>query len=95
MSILRFLGLDKAPRRHKERGDSETVRRIAAQLERLDPREAKYLAGFAYVLARIANADLDVDASEVAEMERTVSTRSPSSRSVRHSQPTKMSRARR
>ncbi len=74
MSILRFLGLDKAPRRQTERGDSETVRRIAAQLERLEPREAKYLAGFAYVLARIANADLDVDASEVAEMERTVST---------------------
>ena len=74
MSILRFLGLDKAPRRHKERGDSETVRRIAAQLERLEPREAKYLAGFAYVLARIANADLDFDASEVAEMERIVAT---------------------
>ena len=73
MSILRFLGLDKAAPRHTERRDSDTVRRIAEQLERLDPREAKYLAGFAYVLARVANADLEIDASEVAEMERIVS----------------------
>ena len=74
MSILRFLGLDKGAPRHTERGDSDTVRRIAAQLERLDPDEAKYLAGFSYVLARIADADLDFDASEVAEMERIVAT---------------------
>ena len=74
MSILRFLGLDKVAAAHTERGDTDTVRRIAAQLERLDPDEAKYLAGFSYVLARIANADLDVDASEVAEMERIVTT---------------------
>ena len=74
MSILRFLGLDKASPRATERGDTATVRRIAAQLERLDPEEARYLAGFAYVLARIANADLDIDASEVAEMERIVTT---------------------
>ena len=74
MSILRFLGLDKATQRRTERGDSDTVRRIAAQLERLDPQEAKFLAGFAYVLARVANADLEIDASEIAEMERIVTT---------------------
>jgi uncharacterized tellurite resistance protein B-like protein len=74
VSILRFLGLDKTPQHRKDRGDSETVRRIAAQLERLDPGEAKYLAGFAYVLARVANADLDFDASESAEMERIIAT---------------------
>jgi uncharacterized tellurite resistance protein B-like protein len=74
VSILRFLGLDKATPRHTDRGDSDTVRRIAAQLERLDPDEAKYLAGFSYVLARIADADLEIDASEIAEMERIVTT---------------------
>ena len=36
------------------------------------PRTAKRLAGFAYVLARVANADLEIDAAETAEMERSV-----------------------
>jgi uncharacterized tellurite resistance protein B-like protein len=70
MSLLRFLGLGRA------RGDeqeSATIRRIAGELEHLPPEQAKYLAAFAYVLARIANADLSIDASETAEMERIVS----------------------
>lgn len=52
--------------------DSDTVRRIASQLERLDPDQARFLASFAYVLARIAHADLEIDAEETAEMERAV-----------------------
>lgn len=72
MSLLRFLGLagDAAADRGRE---TETVRRIAGQLERLDAAQAKYLAAFAYVLARVANADLDVDPTEVEAMERSVS----------------------
>jgi len=66
----RFLGLDDSP--DEVRGDTETVRRIAAQLERLPADKARYLASFAYVLARVAHADLEIDASEVAEMERIV-----------------------
>jgi len=66
----RFLGLDNSP--DEVRGDTETVRRIAAQLERLPADKARYLASFAYVLARVAHADLEIDASEVAEMERIV-----------------------
>ena len=46
-----------------------TVRRIASKLERLEPAKAKYLASFAYVLARVAHADLDIDESEIAAME--------------------------
>jgi len=53
-----------------ESGDTATVRRIAAELERLPRETAKYLAGFAYVLARVANADLDIDVEETREMER-------------------------
>lgn len=71
MSLLRFLGIG-ADRRAAEQAETDTVRRIAAQLERLEAGEAKYLAAFAYVLARIAHADLEVDASEVGEMERRV-----------------------
>ena len=70
MSLLRFLGLGND--RKNDSGDTETVRRIASQLERIEPDKAKYLASFAYVLARLAHADLDIDATETAEMERSV-----------------------
>ncbi len=68
MSLLRFLGVgDKTP--DVGDGDTATVRRIASKLDRLEPEKAKYLAAFAYVLARVAHADLDIDDSEVAEIE--------------------------
>lgn len=70
MSLWRFLGAGE--KRSEPGGETETVRRIAQQLERLDPEAAKYLAAFAYVLARIANADLEIDPTETAEMERSV-----------------------
>jgi uncharacterized tellurite resistance protein B-like protein len=71
MSLLRFLGLggSEGP---QDRGDTETVRRIAAKLDSLEPGEARYLACFAYVLARVAHADLEIDDSESREMERIV-----------------------
>ena len=74
MSLLRFLGLGgekKRAARESER-DTATVRKIAARLERLDPGTAKYLAAFAYVLARVAHADLSIDSEETAAMERIV-----------------------
>ena len=66
--LKRFLGL--GDERGSDAGDTATVRRIAAELDRLPPDKARYLAGFAYVLARIAHADLDIDDDETAEMER-------------------------
>lgn len=71
MSLLRFLGVGKDQNASAE---TETVRRIAHQLDRLPPETAKFLAAFAYVLARIANADLEIDEAETREMERIVST---------------------
>ena len=68
MSLLRFLGITGAE--DDERGESEAVQRIAARLERLPPEESRYLAAFAYVLARIAQADLEIDAAETTEMHR-------------------------
>ncbi len=71
MSLLRFLGIGgKAGR--DDAGETATVRRIAGELERLPAEKARYLAAFAYVLARIAQADLRIDASETEEMERIV-----------------------
>ena len=68
----KLLGLGDAPKEAGAGvdGDTETVRRIASELDRLPPETAKFLAAFAYVLARVAHADLDVDADETLEMER-------------------------
>jgi uncharacterized tellurite resistance protein B-like protein len=69
-SLARLLGLPAPP---EESRDTETVRRIARELERLPPDEARRLAAFAYVLARVANTESGVSAAEVAAMERIVS----------------------
>jgi uncharacterized tellurite resistance protein B-like protein len=53
-------------------GDTESVRRISARLERLDSGTARHLAAFAYVLARVAQADLRIEAAEAEEMTRVV-----------------------
>jgi uncharacterized tellurite resistance protein B-like protein len=69
--LLRFLGLG-GPGAGPEARGSQTVQRIAAQLDRLPPETARFLAAFAYVLSRVAHADLDIDDAETAEMERRV-----------------------
>jgi uncharacterized tellurite resistance protein B-like protein len=49
-------------------GDTDTVRRIVAELDELAPSRARYLAAFAYVLSRVAGADLDISDVETARM---------------------------
>jgi len=73
-SLLRFLGLrgDARLAAADRGGETETVRRIAARLDQLDPQIAKYLAAFAYVLARVAHADLDIDEAETDKMQEIV-----------------------
>ena len=72
MSILRWLGLGDTRDPSAESGDTETVRRIAARLEGLPAEKRTFVAAFAYVLARVANADLRIDAVEALAMERIV-----------------------
>jgi tellurite resistance protein len=52
--------------------DTDTIRRIAAQLEALPMDQRRFIGGFAYVLGRAAHADLDISPAEVTFMERTV-----------------------
>ncbi len=52
--------------------DTETVRRISRQLDLLDPGEARYLAAFAFVLARVANSDMEISEDENRRMEEVV-----------------------
>lgn len=66
--------LDKLLRRRDDSAaraasDTETVRRIVGELQRLDPNEARYLAAFAFVLARVANADSQISDEETRRME--------------------------
>ena len=74
MSILKFLGLGGAPEKPGQ-GDTDTVRRIAAELDRLDPDRARYIAAFAYILGRVAIADREISAAETQAMERIVAER--------------------
>jgi uncharacterized tellurite resistance protein B-like protein len=68
MSILsRFFGV-----RDDATSEPESMQRIIAELEALEPDRARFLAAFAYLLARVAHADLQIDTTEVAEMERTL-----------------------
>lgn len=69
-SVLLLLGLSDV--KPPESRDTETVRRIAAELDKLEPEEARFLAAFAYVLARVAHADYEVSEDEIREMERLV-----------------------
>jgi uncharacterized tellurite resistance protein B-like protein len=52
--------------------DTETVRRIAGQLDALPIERARYLAAFAYILTRAAAADMDISHVESAAIERLV-----------------------
>ena len=70
MSFLRFLGVGGGE--SAARGDTDTVRRIAARLEAMPPDRARFVAAFAYVLARVAAADLRVSEEETAQMQETV-----------------------
>jgi uncharacterized tellurite resistance protein B-like protein len=66
-SLLGLLGLERpAP----DAGDA--IRRIAGELERLEPPQARYVAAFAFVLSRVAGADHEITAEETEVMERLV-----------------------
>jgi hypothetical protein len=60
VSLLKWFGLaddaDAAP--------LDSVGEIERALTELDPREARYLACFAYILHRVASADHDISADE-------------------------------
>lgn len=69
VSLLRFLGIDRATAPGVE---TAAVRQIVAALDRLDPEVARYIARFAFILGRVARADLAVSSEETAAMECTV-----------------------
>ncbi|MFT5444048.1 MAG: putative tellurite resistance protein B-like protein [Myxococcota bacterium] len=69
MSLLkRFFGLDVGE--GDDNAASPALNRIIATLEGMPEERARFIAAFAYVLARVAHADLRIEDSEVDAMVR-------------------------
>ena len=71
MSILKFLGLQQSEE-VVSAGETDTVRKIVDRLDSMDPEKARYVAAFAYILGRVAHADLDISTAETRSMEEIV-----------------------
>ncbi len=72
--LRRLFGLDGAAESAaRAESETETVRAIIRQLDQLEPDRARYLAAFAFVLSRVANAEDGISPEETATMERLVS----------------------
>ncbi|MBZ5543869.1 MAG: TerB family tellurite resistance protein [Acidobacteriia bacterium] len=80
-TLWEFLGLTKSqdwqkrPRGEWAAAETETVRKIVEALGQMEPERARYIAAFAYLLSRVARADLKISPEEELEMERIVSER--------------------
>ncbi len=66
-SIFDFFRGDRRPATSD--GDTATVRKIVRALEAMDGERARFVAAFAYLLSRVANADLDISSDETDAME--------------------------
>ncbi len=71
MSILGFLKFDQH-RASDSSAETEAIRKIAEAVDRMDPERAKYIAAFAYLLSRVARADLEISPEETRSMEKIV-----------------------
>lgn len=54
------------------RDETETIRKIVKQLDNLQPEHARFIAAFAYILSRVARADMNISDVETEQMERQV-----------------------
>ena len=72
MALRRFLGGSTDSPGQMDARDTETVRRIAGQLDALPVDRARYLAAFAYILTRAAAADLHISETESRAIEQLV-----------------------
>ena len=70
MSLMTLLGLtDDASPAAAADNDTDTMRRIAAELDHMDEDRARYLAAFAYILGRVAHADSRFSDIETEKMQ--------------------------
>jgi len=71
MGLFRILGIEP-PSNAAAGAETETVRKITRALDQMPPEGARYLAAFAYILSRVARADLVISDEETRAMERIV-----------------------
>jgi uncharacterized tellurite resistance protein B-like protein len=71
MSLLKYFGIEPQGPPPAD-AETDTVRKITQALDRLDPEPARFLASFAYVLSRVARADLNISDAETRAMERII-----------------------
>ena len=71
MSLLRWLGLDDSG----DANEVDSLGEIEKALTDLEPEQARYIAGFAYILSRVAGADHHISDDESAVMEQLVAER--------------------
>jgi uncharacterized tellurite resistance protein B-like protein len=72
MSLLRWLGLADDD---DQRGHVDSLGEIEKALTDLEPAQARYVAGFAYILSRVAGADHEISERESLLMEQLVAER--------------------
>ncbi len=65
-NVWRWLGLERPP------AEREVLDSVVDLLEHLDPDRARYVAGFAYLLGRVASADSTISADEATVMKQLV-----------------------
>jgi uncharacterized tellurite resistance protein B-like protein len=75
MSLFQMIK-DSISNKAESSAETETVRKIARALDQLEEERAKFIATFAYLLCRVARADMNVSPDETQEMERIVMKRS-------------------
>jgi len=72
MSISAFLDRFRQRSTTETGSETDTVRKIVKALDELEPGRAKYIAAFAYILSRVARADMNISEVETAKMEQLV-----------------------
>ena len=77
MSILEWLGIKQAEGTEGSGGQDQgqgarSLREIVDRLDAMDPDQARYVAGFAYILGRVAHVEEGISAEESEAMERLV-----------------------
>ena len=66
MGLLDFLFKpDQAASTTDDSDSSSAIRKIADELSHMDPDKARYVASFAYILGRVAHADLEISDEEI------------------------------
>jgi uncharacterized tellurite resistance protein B-like protein len=73
VSIWKLFRIDvENENRLSSTAETESVRRITAALDEMEPERARFIAAFAYILSRVAHSDQEISSEETRLMEQIV-----------------------